>query len=322
MAWSGRYSLATCQSWQRSSQRIVNHMAIKASTRRLTTGLLALTLSASLIGAAVPANAAEWTWDAPGWGWDVVDGSTGGTAVIYTSPYGEHTVPGTGYEGNTFDFAGTHGAYGGGRGALGYPRSTVVPQGFNVYLEDRMSGAYQIFERGVVYGSDFGTYALLNNQPTTAVYNAQGGGGGTAGYPVESAVQQAPGWWYLSTSNATIYTSPRGGFAVTGEADVEHIFSQGGGGGAIGYPTGPRRVDAPGYSYQTFERGVIYCNPSGACWTVKGGFLKHHSSQGGGTGWLGYPVDNEYYEASEGFWFQEFERGFVVIFDNGRVVYY
>lgn len=70
----------------------------------------------------------------------------------------------------------------------------------------------------------------------------------------------------------------------------------GGGGGSLGYPTGPARYDAPDYSYQTFERGVVYCSPR-ACAEVQGGFLPVHASTGGGTGRLGYPTGAEHYDA-------------------------
>lgn len=275
--------------------------------RRLLTAFAAVTVALGIGAVAAPAATAApspwWNWDAPGWGWQ----QHAYEGVWYTSPHGTFAVD-DGYP----DFDAVHRATGGGGGQLGYPTGSE---------RSESAGYYQTFERGVIYHSFRGTYALRSSSAITQVHNRHGGGGGVLGYPAGHEVNQGGGWWYRSFGEGTVYISPRGSFAVTGDLDDEHRYQ--GGGGGLGYPTAPRRQDAPGFGYQTFERGIVYCMPYSQSWescdTVKGGFLSVHARYGGGGGALGYPTMNEYYSSWDGSWVQSFERGTVRIYGNGRV---
>ena len=271
-----------------------------------------------LAGAAAPAGAdpGAWTWDAPGWGYSYDDEYLGD--IWYTSPHGEFLVLG-----DDWGFVAAHGALGGGRGALGYPTRDVVEQ----HLGGLDYGYYQVFEGGVVYDSAAGTFAVLDGSPTGRVHRAHGGGGGTLGYPAGDPVQQAPGWWYQQFTEGYAYAGPRGAYAVVGLADYVHRAE--GGGGGIGYPVEDPRWDAPSFSYQRFERGIIYCNPSRfgpqTCSAVKGGFVGAHGSQGGGRGRLGYPEANEVFSPAQGtpsgYWSQSFQGGRIRIATTGQITY-
>ena len=282
----------------------------------------ALAAAASLVlaggfvaGAAAPAGAdpGEWTADAAGWEWSYDD--TDLQDVWYRSVHGQHAVLG-----DDWPFAALHGGLGGGRGALGYPTGDVTEEVFG----DGETGYYQTFERGVIYESADGAFAVLDSSPTTKVHRASGGGSGELGYPMGDPVQQAPGWWWQEFTHGYAYSSPRGAQAVVGETADEHV-AQGGGSG-LGYPVDQRREDGPRYWYQRFERGIVYCNPIGfnfysTCHTVKGGFVGAHGSQGGGRGYLGYPTTNESFSPATG-WNQLFERGSSIhIYTDGQVSY-
>ncbi|WP_284249285.1 LGFP repeat-containing protein [Litorihabitans aurantiacus] len=281
--------------------------------RRLVTALAAVAIALGVGAVAAPAATAApsgwWTWDAPGWGWE----KTRWEGVWYTSPYGQHLVPD-----NFHEFDDEHAAYGGGGGRLGYPTSGVRQQTWGPISA---GGYWQTFERGTIYGSFEGTHTLLNGSGITQHFNRIGGGSSAVGYPAAPEVQEAPGWWYREFSNGYVFASRNGVHAVAGQLATEHKYQ--GGGSGLGYPTAPRRQDAPGFGYQTFERGVVYCTPYTQsrenCKTVRGGFLRLHAQYGGGTGRLGYPTGNQFYYSGDGSWNQSFERGFVEIFNNGRV---
>lgn len=291
--------------------------------RARSIALLALVL---LVGAgvtAVPAQAAP-TADAPGWTWERVSGG-----VRYASPLGTYLVPDSG------GVVAEHGRLGGGRGELGYPTGP---------LRSDSGGSYQTFERGVVYASWRGTFAVKGGaSPFARVHGAHGGGSGSElGYPAGREVRQASGYWYQPFSSGVVYVGPGGAYAVTARssagfdaeqsAGATHQF-HGGGGGALGYPVSGRVSEGGRYSYQRFERGVIYCGGysepwlrelSPACAAVRGGFVGLHAAQGGGRGALGYPMLDEirWETDCEGqpqplVWEMIFERGSITVTASG-----
>lgn len=288
-------------------------MAARFGVRRATTLAVAAITALGLGAVAAPAAHAEptgsWTLDAPYWGWEVRPDE----GVWYSSPLGTHLVP------SWNGMSDLHGSLGGGRGTLGYPRGAATDQ----VIVDGAYGEYQAMERGVLYASDWGTFFTASSSGIARHYARTGGGGGTFGYPISNEVREAPGWWYQEFGYATIYASRYGVFDVTLALDLEHL-AQGGGSG-LGYPTAPRRSDGSDHFYQTFERGIVYCFDNDwdedVCSTVRGGFLDVHRRNGGGSGWLGYPVGNEGYELSTDSWFQAFEYGYVEI-GRGYVEYY
>lgn len=170
----------------------------------------------ALQDAAGPVPADAWSWNATGWGYRVIP-----AAVVYTSPRGTFVVPdaftgtlhrqrggGTGVLGypvgkyvpqavgygyqqfergivyygpagahdvRSGPIATVHGATGGGGGTLGYPVADQVDQGGGYW--------YQVFERGVIYSSPRGTFAVDDSR-IDALHRSLGGGGGSLGYPV------------------------------------------------------------------------------------------------------------------------------------------
>lgn len=294
----------------RRPHRLETSVTVAPRLRRLAvTALIALTgavLPPASAAAAVPAPAADrWSWDAPGWGWQFTpDG------YWHTSPHGTFHVDNVaGYRA-----PGRHRALGGGTGVLGYPTSALteqrgIPQGIS-------TGRFQQFERGVVYDSAYGTFVTLASSSITDLHRAQGGGTGATGYPTSEVVQEATGWSYQRFAVGVVYSSPRGTFSVLHGFDRNHRAE--GGGRVMGYPTTPERLDAPGYSWQLFERGAVYCQDQ--CYSVMGDFRGVHDSRGGGTGSLGYPLSLATYDGAKRTWFQQFERGAVLSGPGGLSV--
>lgn len=248
---------------------------------------LASLASAVLVGTLVvtsPGALAAPVADAPGWTYDV-----GGSGVTYSGPYGTWTVPAP-------FLTAEHGRLGGGRGSLGYPIGPETSQGGGHW--------YQRFERGVIYAGPRGTHAV-QGPFVTAEHARLGGGGGALGYPVGPQVRQATAHWYQQFERGVVYSGPGGTFAVQGDVGARHAAA-GGGGGVLGYPTSGVRVDGPGYSYQSFERGAIYSGRFGTFAVDDAGVRSLHAARGGGTGSLGYPTSDTY---GSGQRFQHFERG-------------
>lgn len=290
---------------------------------------------AIVVGAAfaAPAQAEVYNWDAPNYGWRTIE-----NGHEYTSPRGTHVVTGGGIT-PARAFSSAHAGAGGGRGALGYPTTGQVGEITSVYAAEGygfdVDGAYQIFERGAIYGSritdyygevDYSSTVVVKggSSPFKSVHDAAGGGDGFLSYPIDGEVRQAPGYWYQEFLSGDIYVSPAGAYPVYrywGGYDYSVI---GGGGSAIGYPTGNLVVQGSHYGYQRFERGILYSvpycyecdfNPLGV--VVTGGFIPAHAARGGGSGSLGYPRSPETYNAGTRTWTQIFERGRIEIGPGG-----
>lgn len=259
-----------------------------------------------------PAKPSWWRWDAPGWGWRYADSSQ--LSIEYSSPYGIFPV----YS-NMNRFLEVHRALGGGSGTLGYPVDSARFETWWTSSDTTHRGQYQQFERGTIYGSGFDTHVLLASSSITEHFESSGGGRGPLGYPFGPEVQEAPGWFYRSFVHGVIYSSHLGTFATTGPVTRSHAAH--GGGRGLGYPVAGSRAQGSHHSYQSFERGVVYCigSASPSCATVKGGFLPVHAREGGGTGWLGYPRGDERLDRASGSWHQEFEHGRVEITARGEV---
>lgn len=284
-------------------------MIVHSRARRLLTSLAIV--AGVLLGTAATAAADPsppkpdaWRWDAPGWGYQVTqDGQW------YTSPRGQYHVNDRG----GYLAPSPHRTWGGGTGVLGYPtaplREERVPHGIGL-------GRYQTFERGVIYDGANGIWGTRDDSAITSVHRALGGGGGPLAYPLGNVVQDAPGWTYQRFESGTIYSSSNGTVAVPAGFDREHRAE--GGGRAMGYPTRTVNVDAPGYSWQSFERGIIYCRD--LCFAVTGAYRTMHDARGGGTGSLGYPISLATYDGARRTWYQQFERGAVVRGPGGDTV--
>ncbi|WP_284250668.1 LGFP repeat-containing protein [Litorihabitans aurantiacus] len=280
-----------------------------------------------------PAHANAYTLDGPNYGWRSVDGGH-----EYSSPRGTFSV--TGFRDTpSRAFSAAHRSAGGGRGALGYPTTRQIPERNEVYLAEGyvfdVDGAYQVFERGVVYGSrtvdnqgffDLSTTAVVRGgqSPFRAVHDSTGGGSGSLSYPIGDEVRQAGNYWYQVFLLGVIYVSPSGAYPVYDNWGGFNYTARGGGSGPLGYPTARHVQQGSHYAYQTFERGILYavppcyeCDASPIGIEVRGGFIDAHAARGGGTGSLGYPRWNETYNSSTRTWTQIFERGRIEIGPGG-----
>lgn len=190
-----------------------------------------------------------------------------------------------------------HARHGGGDGALGYPTGWPVGEG-----EAR---TYQQFEHGVVYTSPSGTFAVTGG--AAALHRDHGGGGGSLGYPTARGISESVTHGYQTFEHGIVYTSPRGSVTIPSPAVRGVHESRLGGRGPLGYPVAAPVQQAPRYSYQEFERGVVYTSPRGT-FAVDGPAHRHHVFWGGGGGRaLGYPV-GEVTGIGGGYWRQAFER--------------
>lgn len=279
--------------------------------RRAVAGFAAVAAAATLaLAGAAPASAlppapspSAWTWDLPSWGYQPTGErfKSWDYGYWYTSPRGLFWVSGSTSGPSSGGFAGEHIRTGGGRGQLGYPVANAARDGV---------GTYQAFERGVIYYER--RHFTVKNGGFRDAHTQTGGGTGYLRYPTGNEVQEAPGWWYQQFQEGMIYVSPRGAYPVIGQLAREHT-KQGGGRG-LGYPLAREVHQSAGYTYQQFERGVVYCaTPSSRtyCSTVKGGFSGIHAAHGGGGGSLGYPTGNESYDSWKRTWTQRFENGTV-----------
>lgn len=278
------------------------------------------------------AQADDYTWDADGYGWRSIE-----TGYQYTSPYGTHAVQGTSVTPERA-FSDAHVGRGGGRGELGYPTSDLAYQDLEHLLFESAGyaglGRFQEFERGVIYGLDaertdqvpvVGTYVVKGGvSPFRSVHGATGGGSGFLGYPLGNEARQSAGYWYQAFMGGQIYVSPRGAYPVFFDWGGFEYTERGGGTSDIGYPVGSVQIQGDYYSYQQFERGIVYA--SLGCWgcdtglygyVVKGGFLEAHAARGGGTGSMGYPKADETYDSFTRTWTQVFERGRIEIGPSG-----
>lgn len=158
--------------------------------------------------------------------------------VIHSSPSGTHVVDGP--------IRDAHRAHGGGTGVLGYPTSGAVGQGG--------SYRYQSYERGVIYSSTAGTHVVTGS--VAALHSSTGGGAGRLGYPTSSFVGQGGSYGFQAFERGTVYTSPAGTHAVNAGSLGSFHAAQGGGGGALGYPTAGE-TSSGGTWRQTFERGTV-----------------------------------------------------------------
>ncbi|WP_284249943.1 LGFP repeat-containing protein [Litorihabitans aurantiacus] len=128
---------------------------------------------------------------APAWTYQVFE-----NGVVYESPVGLAAVVGVWNE--------THRGQGGGTGALGYPLAPVVDEG--------AAGAFQRFERGVVYRGSAGTWPVVG--VADEVHRRLGGGTGSLGYPTAPLRMQNSTFGYQTFRHGVVYTSPRGTFPV------------------------------------------------------------------------------------------------------------
>ncbi|MDI2131173.1 LGFP repeat-containing protein [Yinghuangia seranimata] len=180
-------------------------------------------------------------------------------------------------------------------------------------------GVYVEFEGGWRIYWSAATGAHLVDPVSYAKWASAGGPGGYLGYPVTDSMNSArpfeyfihfqrgsvyPGGPILGTPN---YTRPR--YIVMG--GVRDVWAATGwAGGTLGDPQTDELSLPDGVGrYQMFEYGAVFWNPrTGAHWINHGtrGAWEHN---GGGTGFLGYPIANQQATADGRGSYTVFERG-------------
>ncbi|GMA30628.1 CAP domain-containing protein [Litorihabitans aurantiacus] len=199
--------------------------------------LAALVGTALVAVALVPAASARAQfWDAPGWGWSPTANGT-----EYSSPRGTFTVAGP--------IDSVHRAHGGGTGSLGYPVAARNSQ--------TTQHGYQTFERGVIYSSPAGTFAVRGG--VDGAHRARGGGSGALGYPRTAEVREAASHSYQAFERGVLYSGPSGTWATLSSSSITSMHRAAGGGrGTHGYPIGDEVQFLPGQWLQPFERGYAF----------------------------------------------------------------
>lgn len=173
---------------------------------------------------------------------------------------------------------------GGSSGALGIPKSTVLP------LSANGAGLWQRFEGGAIYARN-GSPAFAVMGDALTYYIDAGGPGGSLGWPTGAPTA----WSANSTSGiyqyfqfATLYDS-----AATPVASVSGTLrnaygAAGGSTGSLGWPVSDTR-SAAGGSWQDFQGGAIYLSAAGTR-VLPLVYADYLTSKGGPSGALGWPA--------------------------------
>ncbi|KAA9130141.1 LGFP repeat-containing protein [Microbacterium caowuchunii] len=193
----------------------------------------------------------------------------------------------------------TYASLGGISGSLGAPTAAERAEG---------SGRAQSFERGTIYTSSAGTYAV------TGLASALQKNGGTAalGYPTAAQVGTAPS---LSQNFGTVtLTAGTSGEYVVRGAIGGAYRSMGGAASYLGAAIGLERAVADGF-VQDFEGGRIICSPR-ATVAVPSAVAGVYDAAGASAGRLGWPTGSAVSEA--GGWRQAFAGGSVYVTADGK----
>lgn len=141
--------------------------------------------------------------------------------------------------------------------ALDYERGLGYPTGRAQTLTG--GATYQDFQKGVIYSSSTGTFALAGKIRTawSALDYERG-----LGFPASDVTCLADGACFQDFADGVIYSSSYGTYGMTGpirQKWTELDYERG-----LGYPTGPQRCDAvTGECSQTFVKGTITWSPAG-----------------------------------------------------------
>ena len=164
-------------------------------------------------------------------------------------------------------------------------------------------GAYQRFERGVVYWSG-ATGAHFVSGDVLGAFGRYGWQGGFLGFPTSDEVA-GKGGAYQRFAGGVIYRGPGGAHPVWG--DMLSAYGRNGWqDGAMGYPIGDV-TGTPGGLYQRFERGVAYWSGATGAHFVTGRFLGRYGADGWQGGARGFPKTDEYVD--RGVVRQDFQHG-------------
>ena len=173
----------------------------------------------------------------------------------------------------------------GAAGPLAFPASPPIAVGANG------GGRGQVFQRGSVYSSDFGTFTVAGS--IRDVYWSYAGAGGTLGWPTaEQSSSPAKGGGVGQGFQAgAVFSSAAGTWAVLG-AFQEYYAQHGSASGALGWPTsGPMAIPQNGGGTgQAFGDGSLYRRTGGSPVSVLASVRSLYFGLGGAAGALGWPT--------------------------------
>ncbi len=188
-------------------------------------------------------------------------------------------------------------------GPLGYPAGDEV-------CGTRDGGCYQVFQNGAINWTSK-TGAWETKGAIRARWAATGFENGALGYPIagEACDSASSSCYQLFQGGAVNWTPKTGAWETSGairtiwaRTDYER--------GPLGYPTGAVASGlTQGGSYQPFQGGAIYSNPSAGTWPVYGGINASWARTGYEKGTLGYPVSGEVCGTKGGGCYQLFQNG-------------
>ena len=173
----------------------------------------------------------------------------------------------------------------GAAGPLAFPASPPIAVGANG------GGRGQVFQRGSVYSSDFGTFTVAG--AIRDVYWSYAGAGGTLGWPTaEQSSSTAKGGGVGQGFQAgAVFSSAAGTWPVLG-AFQEYYAQHGSASGALGWPTsGPIAIPQNGGGTgQAFGDGSVYRRTGGSPVSVLASVRSLYFGLGGAAGALGWPT--------------------------------
>lgn len=195
-----------------------------------------------------------------------------------------------------------HSQLGGDLGELGPAQGGVTGAG---------DGARQRFRSGwILSHPDYGTWAVMDGVLANA-YWAAGGFAGSIGWPIGSTNCEGARCWQRFT-NAIVTTTPQYGAHVIWGGLAAHWWDTKGFAGIYGAAVSDMSYIAGPYGVgwqQNFEAGVVVQTGGGFFFVPYSQVLSGWLAQGGGAGWLGWPVGAPWKNGST--WAQPFDGGVV-----------
>ena len=199
--------------------------------------------------------------------------------------------------------------------ALGLPTSAAAP-----WTAGGVTGMLQYFERGMVLSSaSTGTHAVLNGSARNA-WSAQGGSGGTLGWPITDQVAVTGGYRQDFERGTIVLPTAGGGFVMA--ADIATYWTTGGNSTRLGAPTSSSTAWTAGGvtgTLQYFAKGMVLSSSTTGTFAVLNGPLRDAwGAKGGSGGTLGWPTADQQTVVSGTS--QQFQRGVLATSGSGLAV--
>ncbi len=199
-----------------------------------------------------------------------------------------------------------HSVYGGYR-AIGYPTS---PE--DCGLKD--NGCAQSFGGlNLMWSAKSGAFGVWTPGAIGSFYLGAGAEAGRLGFPTSKEVcGLKDNGCYQNYQGGAIVWSPASGARLSFGAIRKDWAARGYENGALGYPVSGVECDLPDKGCrQEYQRGSIYIGTAGAAHSVNGGIKGRFGEQGGVSGYLGYPLENEVCNQTQGGCYQWFQGGLI-----------